>query len=52
MNQAELWAAITMNGAAALGLTEQGALVEGMSARISFFKTLSVDEVTYSWGEF
>ena len=50
MNLAELWAAITLNGAYALGLKNQGALIKGLSPRFSFFKAQRVDEISYSWG--
>lgn len=50
MNMAELWAALCLNSAHALGLRNQGAIIEGMSPRFSIFKCQSVDEITYSWG--
>lgn len=50
MNSCELWAAITLNAAAALGKTEQGSLVAGKRARFSAFKCASFDEIFYSWG--
>lgn len=50
MNIAELWAAITYNASAALGLTKQGVLKEGMKAKLSFFKANSFDEIFYQWG--
>ncbi len=50
MNQAELWAAITLNAAHALGLHQQGAIRPGLSARFSLFEAQTIDEVTYSWG--
>ena len=51
MNQTELWAAITLNAAHALGLKNQGALVPGLAPRFSFFRAESIDEITYSWGK-
>jgi imidazolonepropionase len=51
MNQAELWCAITLNAAHALGLRNQGALVEGLRPRFSVFNTDSIDRITYSWGK-
>lgn len=50
MNQAELWAAITLNSAAALGLTNQGAIIPGMDAKFTLFKTESLSHITYNWG--
>jgi imidazolonepropionase len=49
-NQAELWAAITLNAAAALGLTSQGAILPGYKPRFSLFKTTSLSHITYNWG--
>lgn len=51
MNQGELWTAITLNAAHALGLKNQGALVAGLKPRMSFFNTDSIDRITYSWGK-
>ena len=51
MNQAELWCAITLNAAHALGLKKQGALIEDMTPRFSIFNTDSIDKITYSWGK-
>jgi imidazolonepropionase len=51
INQCELWAGITMNAAAALGLTNQGALIKGMKARFSLFQVESLSEITYNWGK-
>ncbi len=51
LSQAELWSAITYNAAAALGLSDQGALVPGMRPRLSFFKVSTLDEITYHWGK-
>jgi imidazolonepropionase len=50
MNQAELWSALTLNAASALGLTHQGALVKGFYPRFSLFKTPSLSHITYNWG--
>ncbi|MBK23856.1 MAG: imidazolonepropionase [Halobacteriovorax sp.] len=50
MNICELWSSITLNAAHALGLKNQGALIKGMDARFSFFKTNTIDEITYNWG--
>ncbi len=49
-NQAQLWTAITLNAAHALGLTEQGALVKGLKPRFSVFNVPTIDHITYHWG--
>lgn len=51
MNQAEVWAAITLNAAHALGFMEQGVLLEGFTPSFSLFKANDVSEVTYNWGQ-
>ena len=51
MNLAELWAGITFNAAAALGLTTSGAIVAGFLPRFSMFKTKNFEHITYNWGE-
>jgi imidazolonepropionase len=51
MNQAEMWAAITLNASHALGLKNQGAIVKGLKPRFSIFKTDSIDRITYNWGK-
>jgi imidazolonepropionase len=51
MNQAELWSAITLNGAHALGLKNQGALVTGLKPRFSLFKAPTLSHITYHWGK-
>lgn len=50
LNQAELWAGITLNAAHALGLTQQGAIIPGMDARMTLFKAESLSHITYQWG--
>jgi len=50
INQAELWAAITINASAALGYATQGAIIPGMDSRFSLFKTESLSHITYNWG--
>ena len=50
MNQVQLWAGVTLNAAHALGLSNQGAIRPGLSARFSLFECESVDEITYFWG--
>ncbi|MDD4974673.1 MAG: imidazolonepropionase [Bacteriovorax sp.] len=51
LNQTELWCAITLNAAHALGLKNQGALVKGLKPRFSVFNTDSIDRITYNWGK-
>ncbi|HLE11583.1 MAG TPA: imidazolonepropionase [Bacteriovoracaceae bacterium] len=51
MNQAELFAAITLNAAHALGIKNQGALVPGLRPRFSIFNTTQLDNLTYHWGK-
>ena len=51
MNLCELWSAITLNAAASLGLTNQGALIQGMAPRFSLFKTKGLHHITYNWGK-
>lgn len=50
INLAELWAAITLNAAHALGLTTQGAIQPDLAPRFSLFKTSKVEDITYHWG--
>ncbi len=50
MNQTELWSAITLNGAHALNLKNQGALIPEMSPRFSLFRAKTLDQITYNWG--
>jgi imidazolonepropionase len=51
LNQAELWAGITLNAAHALGMNQQGALAVGMKPRFSLFKAPSLSHITYNWGK-
>jgi len=51
LNQAELWCAITLNAAHALGLISQGAIMPGMQPRFTLFKAESVSHITYNWGK-
>lgn len=51
LTQVEMWAAITLNAAASLGLFTQGAIVQGMKPRFSVFNTDSIDRITYNWGK-
>jgi len=50
LNSAQLWSSITLNAAHALGLSNQGAIVPGLDARLSFYETHSIDNIFYSWG--
>lgn len=50
LNAAQLWASVTLNAAAALGLDSQGHLSAGADSRLSFFECDSFDEIIYSWG--
>jgi imidazolonepropionase len=51
MNMAELWCAITLNAAHALGIKDQGAIIPGLKPRFSVFNTDSIDRITYNWGK-
>lgn len=51
MSQCEMWSAITLNAAHALGLKNQGAIVPGLAPRFSLFNTDSIDRITYNWGK-
>ncbi len=51
MNLCELWSSITLNGAHALGLKDQGAIVVGMKPRFSIFEADCLDKITYHWGK-
>lgn len=50
LNQAEMWAGMTLNAAHALGLKNQGAIIPGMEPRVSLFKTESLSHISYNWG--
>ena len=50
MNITELWCAITINAAHALGLKKQGAIMQGLVPRFSVFNVDRVDLITYNWG--
>ncbi|HXH75129.1 MAG TPA: imidazolonepropionase [Bacteriovoracaceae bacterium] len=50
LNQAELWAGITLNAAHALGEYNQGVIRPGMKARFTLFKAESVSHISYLWG--
>lgn len=51
MNQAEIWAGITLNAAHALGKKDQGTLIEGFKPRFSLFQAKSLSHITYNWGK-
>ena len=51
LNQAELWAALTLNASRALGLDQQGAIVPGLRARFTLFHAPSLSHITYHWGK-
>ncbi len=50
LNSAQMWASITLNAAHALGLRSQGAIIEGLKPRFSFFNVNSISEISYNWG--
>ncbi|MBF0361881.1 MAG: imidazolonepropionase [Oligoflexia bacterium] len=51
MNLAEVWAAITLNAAHSLGLTNQGVIDKGFASRFSLFKVKNINYITYNWGK-
>jgi imidazolonepropionase len=51
MNSCELWAAITYNAAAAIGVERQGVIAQGMKPRFTKFNIPSIAEITYGWGK-
>lgn len=51
MNLCQLWAAITLNAAKALGLKSQGVIAKGFFPRFSVFKANKLSLISYSWGE-
>jgi imidazolonepropionase-like amidohydrolase len=51
MNLAELWAAITLNPAYSLGLSNYGYLAAGSSSCFSLFGAPQVSDITYFWGQ-
>jgi imidazolonepropionase len=51
MNTAELWSAITLNAAHAIGYKTQGAIVAGLAPRFSIFSVQTHDEIFYNWGK-
>lgn len=51
LSLSELWTALTLNAAHALGLSEQGAIIEGLRPRFSLFKVNNLSQISYSWGK-
>ncbi|MBT3235017.1 MAG: imidazolonepropionase [Bdellovibrionales bacterium] len=51
MNIGELWCAITLNAAHALGLKERGAIIPGLTPSFTMFDAKSCDLITYHWGK-
>lgn len=49
-NIAQLWAAMTLNPAASLGIEKVGSIQVGHKPFFSLFETESIDHITYSWG--
>ncbi len=50
MNQTEIWAGMTLNGAHALGLYDQGSITVGKRSRFSLFKAETLSHISYNWG--
>lgn len=50
LNIAQLWSAITLNAAHALGLRDQGCLIPGQKPRFTLFDVPRASEITYNWG--
>ena len=50
MNMAELWSSITLNAASALGLKNQGAIVQSLKPRFTVFDVSNINSITYNWG--
>jgi len=50
LSLSEIWSAITLNAAHALGIHDQGALIVGKKPAFSLFEVSQIDEITYSWG--
>lgn len=51
LNQTELWCAITLNAAHALGLKDQGSIIKGLAPRFTLFKATTIDQISYNWGK-
>lgn len=51
LNIAELWSAITLNAASALGIKDMGYIDTGLKPNFSIFNCSSIDKITYSWGK-
>jgi len=50
INQAELWAGITLNAAKSLGIKNAGFLSQHAISRFSLFKVENLSHLTYHWG--
>lgn len=50
INMAQMWSAITLNAAAAVGKHHQGAIIKRFAPRFSIFKAATISEITYNWG--
>lgn len=50
LNIAQLWSGITLNAAHALGLKNQGSLIQGQKPRFALFNVPKASEITYNWG--
>ncbi len=51
MNMGEIITAITLNASHACGLQNQGVILKGSKPRFSLFKSDSVSNIIYSWGQ-
>lgn len=51
MKPVEIWSALTLNAAHAVGLSDQGALIPGLRPRMSMFKADIHEEIFYNWGK-
>lgn len=51
LNMAQVWASITLNAAASLGLYNQGVIIPGMEPKFTLFKVNSLSHITYNWGK-
>lgn len=50
MNSAEVWCAITLNAAHALGLEHWGSLEAHKAPKFTLFKAQNLAQITYNWG--
>lgn len=51
LNICELWSALTLNAASALGLKNEGYIKVGARPNLTLFDTQSIDQITYNWGK-